>query len=167
MKKFFLICFLPLVFVLTSGWHKFYVSITQVDYVPQEQSIQIITRLFYDDLQKALQERYDSDIRVEKSYDQQKLDFYIEKYINQKFIVDLNHNKASLKYLGHKDENDYTVCFIEITGVEAVHSLEIENTLLMDVFPEQKNVVHAKIGESQKSFMLSEGRETAVLNNSK
>ena len=37
--------------------HKFYASTTRVEYVPQEQSLQIITEIFTDDIQQALTER--------------------------------------------------------------------------------------------------------------
>lgn len=148
----------------STAWHKFYLSVTQIDYVPKEHSIQVVTRLFYDDLEKALQERYDSSIRVEKSYDQKKLNAYIDKYIQQKLKINVNGDRVKLHYLGHKDENDYVVCFVEITGIDNLKSLEVENTLLMDAFPEQKNVVHVQLGETRKSFMLTSEKDSAVLN---
>lgn len=164
MKKSHVILLLIVVMATSVAWHKFYLSVTQIDYVPKEHSIQVVTRLFYDDLQKALQDRYDSNIRVEKSYDQKKLNAYIDKYIQQKLKINVNGDRVKLHYLGHKDENDYVVCFIEITGIDNLNSLEIENTLLMDAFPEQKNVVHMQLGETHKSFMLTSAKDSAVLN---
>lgn len=164
MKKSYIVLLLVAVMATSMAWHKFYLSVTQIDYIQKEHSIQVTTRLFYDDLQKALQERYDSSIRVEKSYDQKKLNAYIDKYIQQKLKIKVNGNLVKLYYLGHKDENDYVVCFIEITDIDEVKSVEIENTLLMDVFPEQKNVVHMELGETHKSFMLTSEKDSAVLN---
>ncbi|HEA29313.1 MAG TPA: peptidase E [Leeuwenhoekiella sp.] len=164
MKKSYIIVLLVAIMATSTAWHKFYLSVTQVEFVPEEHSVQVITRLFYDDLQKALQERYDSSIRVEKSYDQKKLNAFINKYIQQKFKLKINGNPAQLHYLGHKDENDYVVCFLETTDINEVKSLEIENTLLMDAFTEQKNVIHTQVGDTHKSFMLTAERDTAVLN---
>jgi len=164
MKKSYIILLLVAIMATSTAWHKFYLSVTQIDFVPKEHSIQVITRLFYDDLQEALQERYDSSIRVETSYDQKKLNGFIEKYIQQKLKINVNGDRVTLHYLGHKDENDYVVCFIEITRIDEVKSLEIENTLLMDVFPEQKNVVHTQVGKMHKSFMLTSEKDSAVLN---
>ncbi|WP_241077770.1 DUF6702 family protein [Flavimarina sp. Hel_I_48] len=149
---------------ISTAWHKFYLSVTQVDFIPKEQSVQVTTRLFYDDLEKALQERFDSGIKVEKSYDQKKLDTYINKYIQQKLKITINKEQVKMNYLGHKDENDYVVCFIEIKDINTIKSMEIENTLLMDVFPAQKNVVHAQVGETRKSFMLTASKDSAMLN---
>ena len=164
MKKIYTIFLVIAVMTGSMAWHKFYLSVTQIDFVPKEHSVQVITRLFYDDLQKALQQRYDSAIRVDKSYDKKKLNAYIEKYIQQKLKLNINGHLARLNYLGHKDENDYVVCFIEVSHVDEIQSLTIENTLLMDAFPEQKNVIHMQVGDTHKSFMLTTDNDTAVLN---
>ena len=40
------------------AWHKFYVSVTQIDYVPSKKRIEITHRIFIDDLEKALEKKY-------------------------------------------------------------------------------------------------------------
>ncbi|MGB3774771.1 MAG: DUF6702 family protein, partial [Leeuwenhoekiella sp.] len=162
MKKYIAIFSMLAALSISTAWHKFYLSVTQLDYLPEKQSVQMITRIFYDDLEKTLQDRYDSSIRVEKSYDQNKLDSYIAKYIQQKLLITIDGKQKKLSYLGHKDENDYVVCFIEISNVADFNTLEIENTLLMDSFPDQKNVVHMQVGKMRKSFMLTAAKDSAV-----
>ena len=57
--RFFTIFILALVLpvVMGAAIHKFYASTTKIEYVPQEQSLQIITEIFTDDIQQALSER--------------------------------------------------------------------------------------------------------------
>ena len=143
--------------------HKYYFSVTQADYDAKSKSLKIVTRVFYDDLQKVFQERYDKSIRVDASYDQQKLDGYIKRYFEQKFIVTVNGEERSIHYLGHKDEVDYVVCFIEVENIKNLKTVSIENTLLMDLFPDQKNVVHLHAGTTKKSFLLTRENDKAVL----
>jgi len=135
--------------------HKYYFSVTQADYDAKDHALKMVTRVFYDDLQKVFQERYDKSI---------KLDGYIERYFNQKFIVKINGKERRLNYIGHKDEMDYVVCFIEVTDVQNPKSISIENTLLMDLFQDQKNVVHLNTGTTKKSFLLTRDNDKAVLN---
>ena len=52
--------------------HKYYLSVTDVVYDEQEKSIQMISRLFYDDLEAVLQERYDETIVVDATANQEK-----------------------------------------------------------------------------------------------
>lgn len=164
MKKFWLILLIALPLVISTAWHKYYFSVTQVDYDSKSQSLQIITRIFYDDLQRALQERYDPEIEVDETYDQDKLNQFIKRYISQKFFVKINGEDQEINYLGHEDDNDYVVCYIEVKNVHDISSVSIENTLLMDVFPDQKNVVHIHVGDNKKSFLLISGNDKAVLN---
>ena len=58
MKKKFLRYFTPIILVVllsSFAWHKFYVSVTQIDYVPNKKRIEITHRIFIDDLEKALE----------------------------------------------------------------------------------------------------------------
>jgi len=150
--------------LMAAAAHKYYFSVTQADYDAQEHSLKMVTRVFYDDLEKAFQERYDPSIKVDATYDQDKLDAYIQRYFDQKLIVSVNGKPQELNYIGHKDEVDYVVCFIEVSGIEDLRSISIENTLLMDVFPEQKNVIHLNAKGKKKSFLLTEGNNKAMLN---
>ena len=123
----------------------------------------MVTRVFYDDLEKVFQERYDKTIKVDKTYDQEKLDAYIQKYFNSKFIVSVNGKEQKLSYIGHKDEVDYVVCFVEVKNITNPQSIEIENTLLMDMFPDQKNVIHLQVGNTKKSYLLNKENDKAML----
>lgn len=150
--------------LMAAGLHKYYFSVTQADYDAEENALKMVTRVFYDDLEKVFQERYDKSIKVDVSYDQQKLDGYIKKYFDGKFIVRINGKAQPLNYIGHKDEIDYVVCFFEVTDIQDLKTIEIENTLLTDLFPDQKNVVHLNAGSKKKSFLLTRENDKAVLN---
>ncbi|MFI8378683.1 DUF6702 family protein [Leeuwenhoekiella sp. NPDC079379] len=162
MKKLIAILLVAIPLMAASA-HKYYFSVTQADYDTQSKSIKMVTRVFYDDLEKVFQERYDPSIKVDKSYDQKKLDGYIRKYFKQKLIIKVNGKEQELQYLGHKDEVDYVVCFIEVKEVTNPKTIEIENTLLMDLFPDQKNVVHLQVGSTKKSYLLNKENDKAML----
>ncbi len=135
-----------------------------MEYNEKEASLQMITRLFYDDLEDVLRERYDETIIVDATSDQKTLDGYIKKYLQKKIKVTVNGEDKVLSYLGKEYEDDYVVCYIEITDVPSIQRIEIENTLLMDAFEEQKNMVHTDILGKKKSLLLVDGNAKAVLN---
>jgi len=59
MKKLFTLRTLLLTISLSSfEMHKFYVAIFQVQFVPEKKRIQITSRIFLDDLNKALEKKY-------------------------------------------------------------------------------------------------------------
>ena len=93
MKKFIILIISVLVFGSFTELHKFYVSVTQVEYKREEASLQIISRLFIDDIEELLQERYNKDIVLGAKGEKGKVDFYLDNYLHQKMELlkdDLN-----------------------------------------------------------------------------
>jgi len=144
--------------------HKYYLSVTDLNYNAEAQSIQIVTRIFYDDLEAVIQERYDTDIIVDATSDQKALDNYLIKYFQKKMLITINGEQRALRFVGKKYEDDFVVCYIEVPDVKAIKTFEIESTVLMDVFPDQKNMVHTTIGERKKSFLLTRANAKGLLN---
>lgn len=143
--------------------HKYYLSVTDIAYDQDEKSVQMITRLFYDDLEAVLQERYDETIVVDATANQEKLDVYLNKYLQKKLVITINGEEREFQFLGKEYEDDYVVCYMEITDVESVSAFVVDNQLLMDLFPDQKNMVHTTIGNNKKSFLLTMGNAKGLL----
>ena len=156
--------FLPLLLFL--GAHKFYVSVTNVDYYAKGEALQITSRLFIDDFEKALEERYEVKSLLATPDEIVNADVYIEKYLKAKFLVKINGEAVSYQFLGKKFDNDILICFLEIPNVsiDQLRTIEIQNELLMDLFEEQKNILHFKILENKKSFVLIRESNKGMLN---
>lgn len=147
-----------------SATHKYYVSVTQVEYSKENKSIQIILRLFTDDIENVLRERYDEDIILGESKDNAKTnDSYIQKYLNSKLNIKVNENKAHLTFIGKEVNVDITRCFLEIENINEIKSFEISNKLLFDLFEEQQNIVKLNINSKQKSYILTNQDYKTVL----
>jgi Domain of unknown function (DUF6702) len=144
--------------------HKFYVSVTQVEYVKEKQSVQIIARVFIDDFEELLRKRYDENITLNVSKDESAIDTYIKKYLFAKIQIEINGDFKKLKFLGKEYEDDIMYCYLEITDIERIDSFKITNQLLFDVFEEQQNIVKTKINSKSKSFMLTPNNDSGVLN---
>jgi len=159
-----ILLFLPI--VLSIGVHKFYVSVTNVEYYKPEKAIQITSRVFIDDLEKALEERYGVNTFLGTPEEKEDADSYIEKYLKARFVVRINGNATEYNYLGKKFDNDILILFIEIlnTPLDRLSSLEIQNEILMDVFEEQKNIIHFKLGDKKRSFVLVRESSRGMLN---
>jgi hypothetical protein len=83
---------------------------------------------------------------------------------NKKSILRSTGKKWKIKYLGKEYENDMLVFYIEVTGVSNVKNVLVRNSVLMDLFEEQKNLVHVKVKGKTKSMVLVSGREENTLN---
>lgn len=149
-----------------SGAHKFYVSVTNVGYSEEEASLQVISRIFIDDLEKALKTRYEVDARLATPDESGGAETYIARYFNTKFTVLVNGSPVKYTFLGKRYDNDLVICYIEVTGLpkEQLKSVGIQNEVLTDIFEEQKNLVHFDILGNKKSFVLVRENNKGMLN---
>lgn len=146
-----------------SGAHEFYLSVTEIEYNNEEQSLQIITRVFIDDFQNVLNERFDADIQLSQEAEEGAVTEHISKYLNQKLRLKINGEELQLNYLGKEYDADQLVLYIEVENVASFNQIEVTNEILTDLFDDQKNVVHVKVNNKTKSLLLMRRQETEKL----
>lgn len=146
-----------------SGAHEFYLSVTEIEYNNEEQSLQIITMVFIDDFQNVLNERFDADIQLSQEAEEGAVTEHISKYLNQKLRLKIDGEELQLNYLGKEYDADQLVLYIEVENVAAFDEIEVTNEILTDLFDDQKNVVHVKVNNKTKSLLLMRQQETEKL----
>ena len=161
-KILLVILVLPLLSYTTA--HKFYVTVTQVNYIKEKQSVQIISRIFIDDFEELIRQRYDEDITLDASKEEMQIDFYIERYLQEKMQIKINDSIKKLVFIGKEYEDDIIYCYLEIENIKAIKSFEITNQILFDLFEEQQNIVKTNINSKNKSFILISQNDKVVLN---
>lgn len=161
-NKLFLIIVLPL-FAFTAI-HKYYVSVTQIEFVKEKKAVQIISRIFIDDLEDVLQLRYNEDLIIKKENEAPNVNYFIEKYLNGKLLITINGEEKTINYLGKEFDNDIVVCYLEIEDVKEISSIEIQNLVLFDLYKEQQNIIRTNINSKNKSFILIKENDKGLLN---
>lgn len=163
--KYFRILLLLLVFPLVSATsaHKFYVSITKIEYVKEKSSLQIITKIFTDDIEDVLKQRYDASISLDTKKETEAADEDLKKYLLQKINISVNGKPVKLDYIGKEYDTDMLVVYIEVKDVKELKTIEIENKVLMEMFPEQQNIIHLKTPESRRSLILDKDEPSGKL----
>ena len=164
MKKtyFLLLALLPL-FAFTAV-HKFYVSATDIEYNEKQRSLQIISHVFTDDIENLLKSRYSKEIFLAKEKEHSAADAYLQRYFQEKLKISVNGKVRTFKYLGKEYDKDQLLLYLEVEDVEPVKNIAVENAVLTDLFPEQKNVVKVEYGGKIKSLLLMRDKPEGVLN---
>lgn len=155
--------FLILFFSITSfNLHKFYISITQVNYVEKQHTIQITTRIFVDDLQKEINNISNTNIELASDREPKDVSNIYQKYLNNHLQFIVNKKKAAYNYIGSEYEKDLVIFYLEIENIDNINELEINNRVLYNSFNKQENIVKTNIYNKNKSFILT-ARDTKAL----
>jgi hypothetical protein len=167
MKKRFLLFFVA-TFLLSSfaTIHKFYVSVTNINYSEKTDALQITSRIFIDDLEALMKERYDIEAALGTEKESVIADDYIQKYLKAKFVLELNEKTVAYNYIGKNYDNDVVIIYLEVPdiGFSELNSMSIQNEVLTDLYEEQKNLVHVKWKGKKKSFVLIRENNKGMLN---
>src|SRR5690606_27423392 len=143
--------------------HKYYLSVTQIEYVKEKKSVQIISRIFMDDMQNALKQDYDASLSLDTT-NASVLDAYVYKYITEKINIEIKGEKTEFNYIGKETDLDIMKVYLEIENVENIRSFQITNKVLFELFETQQNMVKLKMNNLHKSYLLTRQKQRAVLN---
>ncbi|WP_317236556.1 DUF6702 family protein [Allomuricauda sp. F6463D] len=155
-----------LLFLSFTSLHKFYVSVTNIEYAAEDNAFQITSRVFIDDLDRLLLERYGVEAKLATPNESKLADMYIEKYFRSKFMVAFDGKQVPYTFLGKRYDTDVVICYMEISDVSLseIKTMSVQNEVLTDLFDEQQNVVHVKWNGNKKSFVLIKENNKGMLN---
>jgi hypothetical protein len=145
--------------------HPFHVSVCTIYYNEEEKSLQITHKIFVDDLENTLNNggyrTPDNDyIDVLNPADREFMDATIEKYLRAHFSITLNGKQPPMQYLGYEQQDLALWCYIEISEVEKIDTLNVKYTVLLEQFKDQINLVHINYKGAIKSLRLDHNQES-------
>ncbi|KAA3620105.1 MAG: hypothetical protein DWQ05_05090 [Calditrichaeota bacterium] len=149
--------------LLFSFRHEFYVSICTVEENVNSKSLELSFRIFTDDLEKAISEASEVNLRLGTDREAALADSILFDYIKQHFRLKINNTQPVLLWVGKEITVDLTWIYIEIPPIEPVRHIWLKNRLLLDSFESQKNIVHFRIDGQQKSLLFGKGKKVDEL----
>ena len=150
-KTFLLLLFIPL---LSFSAHKYYLSLTQINFIPESKSVQVIINVFMDDIETALNKDYNIDLQLTTEKELKENDVYFEKYLNEKLRFKVNTVAKKFNYIGKEYDGELVYFYLEIENINDVNQIEISNKILVKLFPKQENLIKSKVGIINKSVLL-------------
>lgn len=155
------------IFSLIIGWkvllHPFYISLTDIRYNAQGQNLEIAQKIFWDDLEVALSESSGAKVDFLNPSEPEKLNKIASEYVLSANAVTVNGQKIELKYLGYEIEEDAAWFYLETGKIPFPKSVSIKNTVLLNQFDGQQNIVNFYLDKKPKSLILYKDSETGDL----
>ncbi|MDT7832051.1 hypothetical protein RQM59_06645 [Flavobacteriaceae bacterium S356] len=160
-NKYILLLFLIPLFAFNA--HKYYLSLTQIEYKSDTESIQIILNIFIDDMETALNDIHNIDLQLDTKKELKESDTYFKEYLKKNLHLKTKSKELTFNYLGKEYEGDNIFFYLEIEGVKSLESLEISSSILIEHFPKQQNLIKAKANGVNRSKLLTKKNDKALL----
>lgn len=154
------IVYVLIIITLSSFTHKFYVSITQIDYNAKKKQIQISTRFFIDDVEKALENKYQEKIYIDTKTTTEAQKQLLENYIKNNYTLFVNGKNQTINYLGFEIENDILIVYLTVNNIKKIKKLDIKINTLFEILNSQQHIVHTHILDKKCSLLLTEDNKS-------
>jgi hypothetical protein len=141
--------------------HKFYFSNTLVEQNPRTGTLEITIKLFTDDLERALQQDGHPDIRLDGNQGNEESSA-IRSYLEKHFQLKFQSRPTSLIYVGQEVEADLTICYFELAQLPEFNFIEVKNNLLIEIFPDQKNVIDIRLRGQQQTLIFAGTKDSEI-----
>jgi len=148
---------------LSFSVHKYYLSLTQIEYRSELKSVQITINVFMDDIEEAINKENSIDLQLTTKKELKNNDVYFIKYLEKKLHLKINNVSRQFNYIGKEYDGDLVYFYLEIENVENLKNIEVENKILTTYFPNQQNLIKAKVGKKHKSILLTAKNDKGLL----
>ena len=153
--------FFALVFFVSMSRHDFYVSNLQME-VKSDGQLQLILRVFTDDLEMVLQQRF-KDMAPLNSHSKEQ-DSLLMTYLEDVLVLEHENAVIPLEFLGKEIDNDITRLFLEGQMSEIHPQLTLHHRLFLEEIPNQQNLVHIRQDSYRKSYLFDASHALKTIN---
>lgn len=139
---------------LWANAHKFYTSLTQVEYNTSTRSAEVIMNMYTDDLEVAVSHQFNRKV---KSSDKDFISLCYQ-YLDTRFqMKDSKNHLLKNEYVGLEFKRDMVSIYLEIKLTQGLNEAHLKQATLLDTYSEQTNIVNIKNGKNKTSLIFRAG----------
>ena len=118
--------------------HQFFLTTTEVRLSDNQKSLEITIQTFSHDVEALLKKANFNLANLGSEREDDKIDDFIIDYLSDNFIIQDHY----WRYLGKKIDGDFTLFFLEIDNFDSQSDVAVFNTIFMDMYSKQKNIMN-------------------------
>ncbi|GAB3328312.1 hypothetical protein GCM10027299_30370 [Larkinella ripae] len=133
-----------------------------MQYNAKDKTFEVSLRVFTDDLEEALsKENNNQRVRLN---DKDANGPLVERYVRKHFgLTTANRQRKPFQYVGKEQEMDATWIYVEIPCNESVQGSLLQQSLLMELFDDQINLVNVSYLSEKKTVLFRKGNPQQTL----
>lgn len=140
--------------------HKFHASITELEVNPETGKIEVVMRLFTDDLESALGKRLGRPVVI----DRDDLSGEVLAYARDVFrIEDGKGQLLTLNWVGMEVQVKNTFVYLELDQPAALEGMTLVQRVFCELFNDQVNTVNHKHGDRHGTLIFKSGDKSKAL----
>ena len=143
--------------------HPFHVSVCEITFNKESSGLEISQRIFIDDLETTLNNKYDQQLDLLNPTDRPLLRKLLNNYLTASIQISINEKLMEFQFLGYELEEDGIWCYLEIQEIEKIDRLTINNEILMEEFDDQSNIIHFFDSEGVRSYRLTSSQRSQTI----
>lgn len=144
--------------------HPLHVSVTEITLDEKEKELEVVSRIFVDDLQTAIRESTKQpELNLLEPGGGTTTDQLVSNYLNTRLKISLKGKPQTWKFLGHEVESDAILCYIQVSNVKKLETIEVFNSVITELYDDQSNLVHVTVREKVKSLRLMKDNPLGTL----
>lgn len=141
--------------------HPFYVSVCEIEVNEKSKKAEMSVKIFADDTEKMLKTRYQQTIFLQNELGKNAaIDSLLHDYIQQNIILVIDEKRLKWQWVGAELEGDALWCYLEMPYSTSAQTIELKNTLFLELFDSQTNIVHIRKGNQRRSDLLKANKNT-------
>ena len=133
--------------------HPMHVSVAEVAISEEKKQIGVVLHLFLDDIEQAYRNRK-GDQSLDVTLNEVAPDFrlFLEGYLASNLQFHSHSTPINFVFLGYEQEDAGIWCYLEATKVKKVNPLTVINTILIETYEDQSNLLHVTKSNTTKSM---------------
>ncbi|MFO7827052.1 MAG: DUF6702 family protein [Bacteroidales bacterium] len=135
--------------------HPVHVSFTNLEYLPDEEKMNVSFKVFTKDFRLLFVHLYEENIRFGEKGNYSQFQDKIDQYFNHHFKIKSENQNFELKNVGIETVDEYTWFYFDIPlNGNLSGELLVKNTVLLDLFLDQKNLLIFKSGDFEDGYQF-------------
>jgi hypothetical protein len=154
---------LILTFIITL-FHPLHVSVTEIEYDERERELEIVSRIFTDDLETAIRaSRNLPELDLLNPPSGLTTTQLAQEYVLARLKIVLDGKSQKLSFLGVENDGEALVCYVQVKDVKKWKSITVTNAVLLETFDDQSNLVHVTLAGKVRSLRLMPSKPSGTL----
>lgn len=144
-----------------SIYHDFHLSNSQLKYKASKNVLQLSVKIFIDDLETALAERNVEGLYIGTEKESEDSAIYVNDYLMDVITISSGADTLDSEFIGKELSEDLSAiwCYLKFENVTDCTDLNVTNSILTEIFEDQKNIFSFSTEEGRKDYFTFDSRD--------